>query len=160
MPHDFLSVNRQEIFTAWFLTHTLSSIRRSGLTQGCVLKKVSHRSVWTHVGRCWGLWRLSLDVGSKTACTVRSCVRRRCGDSRRKLLRWRFLKPRTRPCQSDTSPSAGYSYTLQTPRKQNGGHSVSQHVDKVQDISNLTVVSSAAAASGQGHNDWLLIHVN
>lgn len=81
----------------------------------------------THVGRCWGLWRLSLDVGSKRVCTAHSCVRPCCEDSCHKLLRWRFLKPRTRPCQSDTSPSAGYSYTLQTPRKQNGGDSVSQH---------------------------------
>lgn len=93
-------------------------------TQDSVLR--SHTDQ-THIGRCWGLWRLSLGVGSKTVCTAHSCVRPCCEDSCHKLLRWRFLKPRTRPCQSDTSPSAGYSYTLQTSRKQNRGDSVSQH---------------------------------
>lgn len=83
-------------------------------------------TVWTHADRCWGLWRLSRDVGSKTVDTVHSCVQPCCVDSRHRRLRWHFLKPRTRPCQSDTSPSAGYSCTLKTPQKKKVSQSTDQ----------------------------------
>lgn len=51
--------------------------------------------------------------------TAHSCFQQCCVDSSRKLLHWHFQRPQTRPCQSDTSLSDGYSYTLQKPQKKN-----------------------------------------
>lgn len=151
MLHDFLSVNRQEIFTAWFL---------SGLTRGCVLKKshtdqsgltladvgVSDVSLWMLVVK-----RLAL-FAVVSGGVVETVVANSSADVSWSHVHGHVKVTRVRVLVTVTLCGRHGNRTK--------GHSVSQHVDKVQVISNLTVVSSAAAGSGQGHNDWLLIHVN
>lgn len=74
------------------------------LNCGCVAVTYVHRRLGPS-GFCWG-------AGRRTARTARTVGPACCADSRHTRLRSRCRTPRTRPGQSGTTWSAGYTHTL------------------------------------------------